>query len=122
MKKTLTKILALAIALAGAASNFAADESTPGAAKAVASSTVRDVDETRLSPGSVKVVRLLQSGMDEKVIVAYVKSNPPPKSPSAEELVYLHELGVSAPVLTAMVTPAKKSSPRAGSGSRGESC
>ena len=99
MKKIFTKILPLAIGLAGAASNFAAD----------AASTAREVDESKLSPASVKVVRLLQAGLDEKVIVAYAKNNPTPKKAvSAEELVYLHELGVSSPVLMAMLTPAKK--------------
>ena len=104
MKKTLIKILSLAITLAGAASNFAADEAT----KTAGATATRQVDESKLSPASVKVVRLLQAGMDDKVIVAYVKNNPTPKAVTAEELVYLHELGVTSPVLTAMLTPAKK--------------
>ena len=107
MKKTLTKMLSLAIALAGIASNFASDESAPGAAK-TATAVAKQVDESKLSPASVKVVRLLQAGMDEKVIVAYVKNNPTTKALRAEELMYLHELGVSSSVLTAMLTPAKK--------------
>jgi hypothetical protein len=108
MKSTLIKILPLALALAGAVSTFAADVSTSVETKKVALTT-KTVEENKLSPASLKVVRLLQSGMDEKVVVAYVKNNPAPAAPTAEELVYLHQLGVPSPVLTALLTETRKS-------------
>ena len=106
MKSTLFETLPLALALAGAVSSFAADESVAFETKKGTIAT-KTIDESKLTQGSLKVARLLQSGMDEKVVVAYVKNNPPSKAPSAEELIYLHELGISTPVLTAMLTETK---------------
>lgn len=112
MKNLFRNLLPLAIALAGASSNFAADDLTQdsvyGAAKRSGPSELKQADESRLSSASAKVVRLLQAGIDEKVIVAFAKNNPAPKALSADELIYLHELGVSSSVLTAMLTPSKK--------------
>ncbi|HUS37459.1 MAG TPA: hypothetical protein VM680_19080 [Verrucomicrobiae bacterium] len=93
MKTTLIKTLPLALALAGAISTFAADELT--AVETKKTTLAAKIDETKLSPASLKAAHLLQSGMDEKVVVAYVKNNPSAAAPSAEELVYLHQLGVS---------------------------
>jgi hypothetical protein len=107
MKSTLIRNLSLAIALGGIVCSFGADVSASVETKAgVASAKV--VDESKLSPASQKVAKLLQAGMDEKVIVAYVKNNPAAKAPTAEELIYLNELGVTAPVLTALLTETKK--------------
>ena len=108
MKSTLIKTLPLAVALAGAPFTFAAEEPTPAETKK-ATVTAKSVDEGKLSPASMKAVRLLQSGMDEKVVVTYVKNNPAAAAPTAEELVYLHQLGVPSPVLTALLTETRKS-------------
>ena len=97
----------MAFALGGVVGSFGADEVSRGETKAAVVSA-KKIDESRLSAGSLKVARLLQAGMDEKVIVAYVKNNPASKAPTAEELVYLHELGVTSPVLTALLTETKK--------------
>lgn len=110
MKSTLIKTLALALALAGTLSTFAADE-TITAQTRKATVAMKSIDESKLSPASLKAVRLLQSGMDEKVVVAYVKNNPAAAAPTAEELVYLHELGVPSPVLTVLLTETRKSAP-----------
>jgi hypothetical protein len=107
MNSTLIKQLTLAIALGSAVCTFGAEASASVETKA-AGASVKKVDESKLSPASLKVAKLLQAGMDEKVIVAYVKNNPAPKAPTAEELIYLNELGVTAPVLTALLTETKK--------------
>ena len=107
MKSTLIKTLPVALALAGAVSTFAADASVSVETKRPMPAT-NTIDETKLSPASLKVARMLQSGMDEKVVVAYVKNNPAPAAPTAEELVYLHQLGVPSPVLTALLTETTK--------------
>jgi hypothetical protein len=106
MKTTLIKIVPLALALAAGISTFGADESTPVGTKKT--TLAAKIDETKLSPASLKAARLLQSGMDEKVVVAYVKNNPAAAAPSAEELVYLHQLGVPSPVLTALLTETRQ--------------
>jgi hypothetical protein len=110
MKSSLIKTLLVAVALAGAVSAFAADESAPVETKKATSAT-KAIDESKLSPASLKVARLLQSGMDEKVVVAYVKNNPAPAAPTAEELVYLHQLGVPSAVLNALLTETRKMAP-----------
>ena len=107
MKNTLIKTLPLALALAGAVSTFAADASASVEAKKTTVIT-KTIDESKLSPASLKAARMLQSGMDEKVVVAYVKNNPAPAAPTAEELVYLHQLGVPSAVLTALLTETTK--------------
>jgi hypothetical protein len=107
MKSTLIKSLPLALALARAVSTFAADTSV-SVETTKTTLAAKKIDESKLSPASLKVARMLQSGMDEKVVVAYVKNNPAPAAPTAEELVYLHQLGVPTPVLTALLTETTK--------------
>ena len=68
----------------------------------------KNIDAVKLSPPLVKVARLVQAGIDEKVVVSFVKNNPVLKTPSAEELIYLHDLGVPSSVLGAILTPVKK--------------
>ena len=99
----------MAFALGGVVCSFGAEEVSRGETKAAVVSA-KKVDESRLSTASLKVAQLFQAGMDEKVIVAYVKNNPGAKAPSAEELVYLHELGVPSAALTALLTETKKAS------------
>jgi hypothetical protein len=108
MKMTLFKGLPVAMLLLAGGASFAADEAA--AAPKASEAAVKTVDETKLSPVSAKVVRLVQAGIDEKVIVAYVKNNAPKTPPSAEELLYLHELKVPAPVLASLVATEKKQS------------
>src|SRR3954462_14738740 len=107
MKSTLIKTLPLALVFAGAVSTCAADQPSPVQIKKT-TSTIMTIDESKLSPASLKAARLLQSGMDEKVIVAYVKNNPAPGAPTAEELVYLHQIGVPSAVLSALLTETRK--------------
>lgn len=106
VKKLIITSLLLTASL-GTGQIFAADEATPTVVKTPAASAQK-IDESKLSLLSAKVVRLVQAGIDEKVIVAYAKQNAQSKPLAADELLYLHELGVSAPVLTAILGEPKK--------------
>lgn len=58
--------------------------------------------QINLSPALGEVVRLAQSGADENIIVAYVQKAPA-YSVSADEVIYLQDLGISDVVIKAVV-------------------
>ena len=58
--------------------------------------------QINLSPALDEVVRLAQSGAEESVIVAHVQ-NAPAYSVSADEIIYLQDLGISDAVIKAVV-------------------
>jgi hypothetical protein len=58
--------------------------------------------EINLSPALSEVVRLAQSGAEESVIVAYVQKAPA-YSVSADEIIYLQDLGISDAVIKVVV-------------------
>ena len=66
------------------------------------------IDTSRLSPDLVSLGKLVQSGVDEKVVVTFIQNSPPKKKPTAEELVYLHELGLSSEAMMALMNAAPK--------------
>jgi len=79
---------------------FAADE-VQAAAKAV------NIDASKLSPELLDVAKLVQSGVDEKIIAAYVQKSPLQRAPTADELLYLRELGLSNQGMLALLNSAK---------------
>ena len=88
---------------------YAADSATP-AAPEVATGTVAQASmapvapPTGLSPTAAEVVKLSSAGMGDEVILAYVKSSQAPFNLSASAILKLKELGVSSPVIAAMLT------------------
>lgn len=69
---------------------------------------VTAIDSSRLSPELIEVAKLAQSGVDEVVLLAYVEKNPLQRSPTADELVYLKNLGLSGNAMVALMNKAKK--------------
>lgn len=59
-----------------------------------------------LSPELGEVVRLAQSGADENVIITYIQKTPA-YSVSADEVIYLQDLGISGSVIKAVVEQGK---------------
>src|SRR6266567_8602707 len=49
---------------------------------------------SRLSTNATEVIRLAESGLDEKLILAYVESAQTSFELSAEEIIYLKDLGI----------------------------
>lgn len=73
-----------------------------GAANAAA------IDSARLSPDLLQVAKLVQSSVDENVVLAYVEKNPLQRSPTADELVYLKNLGLSGKAMIALMNSSPK--------------
>lgn len=59
--------------------------------------------EAKVAPGLEKVVKLVESGVGEEVVLAYVRNSPVPK-PNADEIIHLHQSGVPSVVITALLS------------------
>ncbi len=60
-----------------------------------------------LSPGLAEIIKLAQSNVSEEVLLAYIGNSTFAFNPSAEEILYLTDLGVSDAVITALVNRGK---------------
>ena len=56
-----------------------------------------------LDPSSGELVRLAQSGVDEKVMLAYVNSSATGFNLGSDQIIYLNDIGVPGSVVTAMI-------------------
>jgi hypothetical protein len=83
-------ILALSIGISGAGLRLEAQQAESEAA-------------SKVSPDLAKVIKLFESGVGEDVVLAYVRSSPVPK-PTADEIIQLHQVGIPASVITAMLS------------------
>ena len=57
-----------------------------------------------VSPAAAEVVRLAEAGTSEDVILAYIQNDTAPFDLSADQILYLRDVGVSSPVITAMLS------------------
>jgi hypothetical protein len=76
----------------------------------VVEAPMRKIDPAtlNLSPGVAEVVKLVQSGLDEAVIVAFVQNSTNVFNPSSDELIYLNDMGISGKVMSAMLDRSKQ--------------
>jgi hypothetical protein len=58
------------------------------------------------SPGVNEVLKLVRSGMEESVVLAYIKTALGPFQLGADEIIQLHDSGISSSVITAMLNRA----------------
>ena len=56
-----------------------------------------------LSPGVSEIAQLAQAGVGDEVLQAYIENSPTPYQLQVEEILYLHDLGLSAETIAAMV-------------------
>src|SRR5262245_5314889 len=56
-----------------------------------------------ISPNAAEVVKLASSGVGDDVVLAYVQNSQTPFDLTADNVLYLRDLGVSQPVITAML-------------------
>jgi hypothetical protein len=59
-----------------------------------------------LSPGLAELIKLAQAHVDESVILAYIKNSGQVFSPTADEILYLSDLGLSQDLIGAIVKTA----------------
>ncbi len=64
-----------------------------------------------LSPGLAEIIKLAQAHVDESVILAYVKNSGQVFSPTADEILYLSDLGLSQEVIGLLVKSAPPEPP-----------
>src|SRR5687767_4663834 len=69
------------------------------------------INTSRLSWDLVGLAKLVQSGVDNKVVLGYIQNTPPKKNPTADELVYLHELGLSSEAMVALLNAVPAAAP-----------
>lgn len=72
------------------------------------------------SPGIAEIVGMVQSGIDESVLVAYVQSAPTRFSPTQAEIDYLREIGTPEAVIEALLDSAAGVGPGAVAGQSGD--
>ena len=56
-----------------------------------------------VSPAIAELAKLAQASVSEEVLLAYIKKHARPFNPTADEILYLNDLGVSDAVITALV-------------------
>lgn len=103
MKARVFPLFILCGVLAGAALSAQAVEAT---AAVQANATVNPLPAgaaPAYSGGIDDVVKLAHSGVDETVVLSYIKNSPGPFNPSADEIIRLRDAGISAPEISAML-------------------
>lgn len=55
------------------------------------------------SPGIAEIVKLAQAGVEQDVLLAYVENSQVAYNPTADELVYLHDVGIQPKIVTAII-------------------
>ena len=68
-------------------------------------------EQLNLSPALTQVVKLIQGGVSQDVVMAYVTNSTDLFNVGSNEILYLHDLGAPAPVITALIR--KDSTPEA---------
>src|SRR3954470_14573538 len=60
--------------------------------------------EVNISPAAAEVVRLAESGLGDEVVSSYVTNAQTPFNLTADDIVYLKDVGISEPVISLMMS------------------
>jgi hypothetical protein len=60
-------------------------------------------ESLKISPNLKEIVKLVQSGVSEPVVLTYITNSNQPFNLGADEIVYLNDIGVSSQVLAALI-------------------
>ena len=55
------------------------------------------------SPGINEIIQLCQSHIEESVILAHIRSSTIAYAPTADEIIYLNDIGISSRIVTALI-------------------
>ena len=102
MKTRFLSLLALSGVLGGTTLIANALE-TPSVQANVNVSAAPAAGASRYSGRINEVVALAQSGVDQNIVMSFIKTSPGPFQPSADEIIKLRDAGVSSDVITAMM-------------------
>lgn len=111
-----TASIALAVSQLGETNAQSGSTSTPVASAPAVSATTEAVPVANertevptaavpadLSPGLAEVIKLAQGHVSEDVLLAFIKNSGQNYAPTADEIVYLNDLGVSDTVITELL-------------------
>src|SRR5947207_4702685 len=56
-----------------------------------------------LSSGAAEVIKMAEAGTSDEVLIAYSQNSATPFDLSADDILYLRDIGLSSPVITAML-------------------
>jgi hypothetical protein len=87
----------------------AAGATTSTNAAATTNATAVTPEAIKPSPALAEVIRLLQGGVSEEIIVAFIMNSAEPFNIGADEILFLHDLGAPPPLITVLIQ--KDSSP-----------
>jgi hypothetical protein len=83
--------------------NAAARQSASGTGAEPTPTAKMPLQPPKLAPNVAEVVNLAQSGVGEAVILEFIRNSPTPFELTADEIVYLKDLGISETVLAEML-------------------
>ncbi|HLX96623.1 MAG TPA: DUF6600 domain-containing protein [Verrucomicrobiae bacterium] len=89
----------LSVALVGYA-----DQVQAASTAAAVPTAVMAPAQVGLPPVPTEALRMSQAGMSDDVIIAYIQKSANPYILDAEQIIYLHDVGISSTVLDALVT------------------
>jgi hypothetical protein len=92
------------------AANPAAPDATAAASTNLAPAELPKLPAD-LSPGLADVIKLTQSNVGDEVVVNYIKNSPNAVKPTADEILYLKDLGVSEEVISTLMLNGKTGTP-----------
>ena len=81
----------------------AAQAQTPPAAASSAEAQAQPSVPVNLSPGAAEVIRLATSGVGDDVVLAFIQNSQAPFNLSADDVLYLKDVGLSSQVTSAML-------------------
>jgi hypothetical protein len=113
--RTFSMLALLAAALTALVNNGCAHAQTPSPAPvvantgpaptvAVAQAQVTAPTPPAVSPAAAEVVRLSEAGTSEDILLAYIQNDTAPFDLNADQILYLRDIGVSSPAITAMLS------------------
>jgi len=82
---------------------FAGFAQAPAATEAPAPGATEVAVPANLSPGAAEVIRLATSGVGDEVVLAYIRNSQAQFNLSADNVLYLKDLGLSEEVTSAML-------------------
>lgn len=89
----------------------AAAASAPETAKVERTEQATLPSQLKPSPALAEFIKLVQAGMSDEVLLAYITKSKETFNPNPDEIVYLNDLGVSEAVMTALIRKAGPEAP-----------
>jgi hypothetical protein len=97
------KVKYLALFVAATMPLFAADTQDSAGADSAVNATAQPATAVNLSPAVTEVIRLSSGGVGDDVVLAYIQNSQSPFNLTADDVLYLKDVGLSSTNITAML-------------------